>query len=93
MKFRGPPGKCVRSEQPGSTSDCDAQERAAEETRRRGKEASVTRDPRSLEKNVCEEARSRSAATPCSRAQLAEDILALEECRSLVTLIKAASVA
>ena len=81
------PRKRVHSKQPGSTSDCDVQERAVEETERQGGVGHS--GSQSLEENMFKEARSCNAVTPCSRAQLAEYILALGECRSLVTLIKA----
>lgn len=87
MKFRGPPGSVYTANnlRPLQNVMC----KRGPQRRRRGKEALVAWDPRSLEENMFKEARS-IAVAPCSRAQLAEYILALEECRSLVTLIKAA---
>lgn len=87
MKFRGPPGSMYTANNLGALQTVMYKREL--QRSRRGKEALVTRDPRSLEENMFKEARSRNAVTACSRAQLAEYILALEECRSLVTLIKA----
>lgn len=91
MKFSGPPGSVYAVNNLGALQT--VMYKRGLQRRRRGKEVSVPRDPRSLEEDMWKEARRRNVVTPRSRAQLAEYILALEECRSPVTLIKAASVA
>lgn len=91
MKFSGPPESMYAVNNLGALQT--VMYKRGLQRRRRGKEVPVPRDPRSLEEDMWKEARRRNVVTPRSRAQLAEYILALEECRSPVTLIKAASVA